>query len=483
MKQKILSVIFIIIMCCILLIPNQSLAITSSGGYTIQSYNINMVVNEDNTFDITENITAYFRVPKHGIYRKIPLKNSIIRNDGTKSNNRAKITDISVSENYTTSNENGYKTIKIGNANSTLTGQHSYTIKYKYNIGKDPLKNADELYFNLVGDQWDTSISNLYFTITMPKSFDPSLLGFSSGSVGSTNSYNVTYSVNGNTIIGNTINQLNSGEALTVRLTLPEGYFIGASSNVDMFSVFVIILCAIFVFGAYRLWEKYGKDEQVIETVEFYPPEGFNSAEVGFLYNGSADTKEVISLLIYLANQGYLKIEEIEEQGLFSKSKSFRITKIKNYDGDNECERIFFEGLFKCENSQKIDINKAKELMQDAEKLGEKISFKDALTMSANSYENKNSVTAIDLYDNFYKTLDEIKSKMNSKENRDKIFDSSAGSKIKYLIIMIVTIFILITVKPIIEYGEGEILLVALLFPRNRIYYDARKPCRCNKNT
>lgn len=63
-------------------------------------------------------------------------------------------------------------------------------IKYTYNIGKDPVKNADELYFNLIGDEWDTVINNISFKITMPKSFDKSLLGFSSGQTGSTNSSN-----------------------------------------------------------------------------------------------------------------------------------------------------------------------------------------------------------------------------------------------------------------------------------------------------
>lgn len=443
MKQKILSVLFVSIMCFILLIPNQSLAVMGMNEYTIQSYNINMIVNEDNTFDITEKITAYFNVAKHGIYRKIPLKNSITRTDGTTSNNRAKITDISVSENYTTSHENGYKVIKIGDANQILTGKHSYTIKYKYNIGKDPLKNADELYFNLIGNQWDTSISNVSFTITMPKSFDKSLLGFSSGNLGSTNSSNISYTVNGNTITGNTINTLNAGEALTIRLTLPEDYFVGASSNADVFSIFVIILCVIFVLIADRLWAKYGKDEQVVETVEFYPPEGYNSAEVDFLYNGTADTKGIISLLIYLANQGYLKIEETEEKGLFSKSKGFKITKIKEYDGNNEYERMFFDGLFKSAN---------------------------------------NFVTASDLYDSFYRTLNRIKSKINSKENKDKIFESSATSKGKYIILMIIAIYVLITVKPIIEHGEAETLLFALLFPRNRLYCIDRKSYWYDKN-
>ena len=59
---------------------NKASAVPSSSDYTIQSYDIDIVVNEDNTFDITENITAYFNVSKHGIYRKIPLKNSVIRN-------------------------------------------------------------------------------------------------------------------------------------------------------------------------------------------------------------------------------------------------------------------------------------------------------------------------------------------------------------------------------------------------------------------
>lgn len=444
MKQKILIGIFVVIMYVVLLIPNQSLAETQNNEYTIQSYNINMVVNEDNTFDITENITAYFNVQKHGIYRKIPLKNSITRTDGTKSSNRAKITDISVNENYTTYNENGDKVIQIGDENKVFTGLKSYTIKYKYDIGKDPLKDADELYFNLIGSQWDTSISNVSFTITMPKSFDQSLLGFSSGGVGSTDSSNVIYSVNGNTIEGNTINTLNAGQALTVRLTLPEGYFVGASSNIDIFSIFVIVLCVVCVLIVYMLWLKYGKDDPVVETVEFYPPEGYNSAEVGFLYNGSADTEGVISLLIYLANKGYLEIEETEEKMLFTKSKGFKITKLKEYDGNNESEKMFLEGLFKNTST--------------------------------------NSVTSLDLYNNFYITLNMIKSKLNSKENKNKIFTKASRGKVKYIILMAIAIFILITVKPIMEYsGIGE-LIVAILFPRNRIFDINRRSYRCYKN-
>ena len=213
--------------------------------------------------------------------------------------------------------------------------------------------------------------------IKMPKEFDKTLLGFSSGYTGSTNSSNVIYAVSGNTITGGINSMLTSGQALTIRLTLPEGYFIGAGHKIDGFSVFTIIICLIFILIADRLWRKYGKDEQVIETVEFYPPEGYNSAEIGYLYEGRASNESIISLLIYLADKGYIKIEETEEKVLFSKSNGFRITKLKEYDGDNEVEKIFFNGLFK---------------------------------------RKKESVTEDDLYDEFYRTLDRIEEKLNSKE-------------------------------------------------------------------
>ena len=462
--RKYLKNILAIILFVIVIVPNKVSATSSSSGYTITSYNIDMVVNEDNTFDITETITAYFTTFKHGIYRRIPLKNNVTRTDGTKSNNRAKINNISESENYTTSNESRYKVIKIGDSNKTITGSHTYTIKYTYNIGKDPLKDTDELYFNLIGDDWDTSISNVTFKITMPKSFDKSLLGFSSGVTGSANSSNVSYTVSGNIITGFLNSILSSGQALTVRLTLPEGYFVGASSNVDMYAVAVIIISLVCALIAYRLWAKYGKDDEVIETVEFYPPEGYNSAEVGFLYEGTAETPAVISLLIYLANEGYLKIEETEEQGILKKSKGFRITKIKEYDGNNENEKIFFNGLFKSRNS--VDMIKVREIMKEAKRNGEKLSFAKAIELATDTSE-KPSVTASDLYDNFYTTLNKIKSNLNSKENKNKIFESSASGKGKWLILMIIVLFILITVKPVVEYSEDGIatLPFALLFP------------------
>ena len=101
---------------------------------------------------------------------------------------------------------------------------------------------------------------------------------------------------------------------------MPEGYFINAGFKMDMFSIIIIVISICVSLIAILLWMKYGKGDKVVETIEFYPPEGFNSAEIGYIYKEGANNTSIISLLVYLANKGYLKIEQIEEEGVFRKT-------------------------------------------------------------------------------------------------------------------------------------------------------------------
>lgn len=414
----------------------------STYDYVIDKYDINIIVNENNTLDITETITAYFNIPKHGIFRTIPLKNTITRLDGTTSKNRTQVTNLSVDNEYTTSRENGNYKIKIGSEDSTLTGEKTYVIKYTYNLGKDHVKDYDELYYNIIGDEWDTVIGNINFTITMPKDFDSSKLGFSSGEKGSTDNSKIKYNVSENKITGSYDGILGVNEALTVRCELDEGYFVGAGLSINVMDYIFFLFPILFLGISIVIWYKFGRDDKVVETVEFYPPEGFNSLEVGYLYKGNADSQDVTSLLIYLANKGYIKIAETEEKSLFSKSKGFKITKLKEYDGNNLNEQLFLNGLFRKNSST-------------------------TLVSNENNYEedNVNEVTSLQLYDNFYVTMRKILFNVNNKENENKIFDKTAPSKSKFIILMIIVTYCLITIPPIFAYGQSVIIIGALLFP------------------
>ena len=380
--------------------------------YTIENYDINIVVNEDNSFDIEEVITTNFNIEKHGIYRTIPLKNTVTRLDGTTSTNRAKVSNVTVDHTYETSRNGNNYTIKIGSANYTLTGEQTYRIHYTYSLGKDPLKDKDELYYNIIGTEWDTVIKHVNFKITMPKDFDEEKLGFSSGSYGSI--YNdVSYEVTNNMITGSYNEILLPGEALTVRLELEEGYFTIPVNN-EKYLMFIVPF--IFLVISIFIWYKYGKDDKVVETVEFYPPEDFNSLEIGYLYKGKATSEDVVSLLIYLADKGYIKISETEEKNLFSKNKTFSITKLRNYNENNRYERIFFDNLFK----------------------------------------NKDTVTEKDLTNRFYTTINKILRIINSKSNRDNVFEKKSSAKNIFIIIGIIISLITIVMIPTLDYGTGE---------------------------
>lgn len=411
--------------------------------YLIDAYDINIKVNENNTFDITENITAYFNPSyfKHGIFRKIPLKNEVNRLDGTTSKNRAVVSDVKVNNKFSMSRENNYQVIKIGDANEYVSGEVDYTISYHYNIGKDPVKEYDELYFNIIGNEWDTLLGNVTFTIEMPKEFDSTKLGFSSGRYGSTENSNIVYNVEGNTITGYYDGILQAGEGLTVRLELEEGYFVGAGYEVNKDVYKIGILLIGFLIISYLLWMKFGKDNQPIETIEFYPPKGFNSLEIAYLYKGNATSNDVISLLIYLANLGYIKISESENKVLFMTSKGFKITKLKEYDGNNINEKLFLDGLFESRHSINTLFGKEK------------------------NEQSKTEVTDTDLYNNFYITINKILRNTNTKENKNKIFEKSSTGKRWIIICMIILTYLVITVPPIYAYGDPETLLFALLFP------------------
>lgn len=427
MKKFLFSIFGFIIV--LLVVPINAYA----DEYNITRYNIDIIVNENNTMDITEDIEAYFHVYKHGIFRKIPLSNSIERLDGSEYRNRAYISNIYVSEQADVYNEGSYKVIKIGDPNYTLIGKKNYTIGYNYNIGRDPSKDYDEFYFNLIGPEWDTSISDVSFTITLPKAFNAEKIGFSSGVVGST-SNNVTYSVEGRTITGVYNGILMPGEALTVRIELPEGYFVGASTPFEYARILMVVIPLICLFITYVIWLKYGKDNEVVEVVGFYPPDGFNSLELAFLYKGAAESEDVTSLLVYLANCGYIKIVETEHQTLFSKYKDFKIVKLKDYDGKNYSEKEFLDGLFKKKKRSK---GKAEEEVVE--------------------------VTLDDLENRFYKVVDKILKSVNSKENINKIFEVNAKWKSGAVIAMVLLSVLAIVLIPTLDYGSVSELIITIV--------------------
>lgn len=387
--------------------------------YDITKYDVEIVVDEHNKYSIKENIDTYFNVSKHGIVRRIPLYNNIIRQDGTRERNRVLISNVHVNEEFSSSRENNNYVLKIGSADKTINGKHSYTISYDYDIGLDKNNKYDELYFNIIGTNWDTDISNVTFKITMPKEFDASKLGFSYGEYGESNTDNISYDVDGNVITGSFEGTLLAGEGLNVRMELPEGYFIRKSVGSSLLECWYYVIPILGVLISYLIWKKYGKDDQVVDVVSFYPPENMNSLDVAFAKKGSVNSNDAVSLLVYLASKGYIKIVEDKK----SKSR-FTIQKVKEYDGNNKEEELFFRGLFK---------------------------------------KVWDSISSDELNESFYLTINSILTKKNSTANRKEIFNNKSSNKRYILFLFMLITSSLSTIIPALGYKLSDVIFSIII--------------------
>lgn len=385
---RFLNIIFALMLVAASSVPAFADDNASYVPYFFTAYNVNINVNENNSFDITEHISTYFNEQRHGIFRTIPTRNQVKRTDGTSHSVKAKIKNIKASENCDVSIENGNYVLQIGDADTYVEGEHDYTIKYTYMLGEDQNNGFDELYYNIIGDGWDTYIQNITFKITMPKEFDKSKLGFSIGNYGTVGTYDINYDVNDNIITGSVARTLQPNEAVTVRLELEDGYFYFNKTLYNFKLALLVAVPALLFIIVIILWSKFGKDKKAVQTVEFYPPNGMSSADIAFWQSGLiANNEKLTPLLIELANDGYIQIEEVETK---SKKKSeFAITKIKDrYDENDRAKEIFFNGLFKNGTRNKI-------------------------------YKS-------DLEDDFYLTLNIIRELYNKPEKRHKVFEAKS---------------------------------------------------------
>ena len=145
--------------------------------YYIDTYHVDIEVEEDNTFHITETLTYNFVQDHHGMTRVIPLWHTRNREDGSDSKIYAKVSNVKCSDPIaSTERDSKNYTIQVGSADTYVHGEKTYTLSYDYAMGKDPLRNADELYFNIVGTEWECPIANISWEIHMPKTFDATSL-------------------------------------------------------------------------------------------------------------------------------------------------------------------------------------------------------------------------------------------------------------------------------------------------------------------
>ncbi len=337
---------FFLILSLLFIIPIYALA---DDGYIINNYKVNIDVNENNSYNITEVIEVDFAEQKHGIFRVLPLRFD---------KGFVKVSNISVPDfDFTIQKDSNEVKIRIGSADTLVQGKVKYTISYTYDVGADDLPDMDEFNHNIIGTQWETMIASVNFTINMPKAFDAEKVNCTSGAYGSNNNELVEWKVEGNTIKGRSLEPLYRYQGLTVALPLPEGYWVDAVKHKKPGSTLFFLLgyplYALCIGLCFLLWFKFGKDTKLFPSVQFEAPSGLNPAEIGYIVDGQVDGKDVTSLILYWADKGYLEIEE--SVGGFLKGKVLTIRKLQEIPSSAKSyERKVFNDLFAMGDGEEV---------------------------------------------------------------------------------------------------------------------------------
>ena len=334
---------------------------TIDTGYTIKKLKIDAKVTETNDIQITEEMDVFFNYDKHGIYRVIPEKNTIIE-DGDKKKVDARVSNVTVNEKFTSTSQDGYKILKIGDKDKTIVGDKKYIIKYTYSIEKYNTKDGiDEFYFNIVGDKINTSIGSVEYKIEFPKKYNKENIYLYSGrdeyKLDGEETVNeeqgIVTEVLSDTVIAGRIDKLILPfRAVTLRIKLDKDYFILRNNYTDILAkIGTTVAVMTFIYTLIILY-KYGRDKKLSDIITFKLPKELDVSNTYYLkYKTTTDYRKIVpALIIEFANEGYIEIgdgADRQEKGIFAKKPKdrFDIVKIKDYNG-NQYRKKIFDALF-----------------------------------------------------------------------------------------------------------------------------------------
>ena len=330
---------------------------TIDTGYTIKKLKIDAKVTETNDIQITEEMDVFFNYDKHGIYRVIPEKNTIIA-DGDKKQIDARVSNVTVNEKFTSTSQDGYKILKIGDKDKTIVGDKKYIIKYTYSIERYNTKDGiDEFYFNIVGDKINTTIGSVEYKIEFPKKYNKENIYLYAGrdeyKLDGEETVNeekgIITDVLSDTVLSGKINSMITPfKAVTLRIKLGKDYFILRNNYTDILAkIGTAVSVMTFIYTLIILY-KYGRDKKLSDIITFKLPKELDVSKTYYLkYKTTTDYRKIVpALIIEFANEGYIEIgdgADRQEKGIFAKKPKdrFDIIKIKDYNGDQYRKKIF----------------------------------------------------------------------------------------------------------------------------------------------
>ena len=358
-------------------------ASAQTSGERITSYDVDMTVEEDGDLLVQETIDYDFGFARRrGIQRFIPVRFSY--DDRYDRLYPIEVLSVDTSEgapgDTQVSNEGDNLLIRIGDPNVTISGRHTYEITYRVEGALNGFEDHDELFWNVIGGQWEVPIDEATVTAVMPA--DITQVTCFAGPSGSTLPCDESSSSGREATFSST--GLAPRESLTVVAGFPTGVVPTPTPVLDerwsaerAFSVTpvtagasgALALAGIGTVGSLA-W-RHGRDRRYVggevdiafgnETgedepvplgggspnpVEFVPPDGLRPGQVGTLIDEVAHPLDVTATIVDLAVRGHLQILEVEQSGWSGQGDWLLRALDKPLDGLHDYERTLLLSIF-----------------------------------------------------------------------------------------------------------------------------------------
>ena len=370
-----LLLFFPLLFSSVALASPQSLTLNiPSSGYIIKNFDSEILVNQDTSLEVSEKIKVFFYQPKHGIFRITP----IVYSTQVKTI-KAGFKVISITDEkgtpypYEKSKFGQSVKLKIGDPNKTLTGEQTYVIKYQISKVLLSYKDHEEVYWNVTGHEWNTTIEKATAVVISPYAPINQAICFA-GTFGSQEK-NCQLNFEKNKAFFETTTFLGPGKDFTLVVGLDKVNQLHFPGPIQKIYIFFIdnwgYLIAFFpLLIMLYFWYTRGRDIRWASENIYYPPEdqktkvvplfarehlpmvyspikGLTPAQVGTIIDEKVDIQDVVAEIVELARLGYLEIRKIEKKKFLGKETDYLfIKKEKDPTPLKEYQKFLLESLF-----------------------------------------------------------------------------------------------------------------------------------------
>lgn len=321
-----------IVLVCVLFFANLPFV----SAEVINDFSVEYNIKADALIEVTESINYDFEgMERHGIFRTIE-KNHPQPASAWYKNRTFEIKVLSVTKDdlpvpYEVIDSNSSLEVKIGHPDILITGKSNYKITYQLNGALSYGDLGSEFYWNVTGNNWPVAINEVKAVVrTKPTGILSGINDCYQGYSGSVNKCTDIYA--GREMVVFTAENLGVGEGFTIATGInPQTIAKVVNENFSYLLLLFLLSTLWLISTIYKTYKIRTENKPDLPVIAQYEPyQNYLPMYSGVLLDGKLDAKDITAGILYLAEQGFIKIRKTERRVLlFIPVDDYEITLVR----------------------------------------------------------------------------------------------------------------------------------------------------------